>query len=272
MRRRTLAEMEMRDDDARRRCELDERLSRLHRLERRKPDTAGGWVLLQRPKEREEIGAALFPPVREVDTDQDDLGHARVAHSPDLALDLLRRSAPLRAPKRRDDAEGATPLAAVLDLEESARSLLARERRREDVRPADRRGSDDLPGQKPGLALGEEAFQLGEPGGRHDEIDLGPPGERLSVSLGQAAGDDECRPRVGSPEAAEEPALVPLGAVGHRAAVKDDDVGGFGRRRTLRRRSARQALRLDATHLAAERHDRDSPTSVRAVSVRRSVR
>ena len=85
------------DDDARGRHELDERLARLHRLERGEPDAGRRGVLLQPREERDEARPAVLPEGREVDPARTTSGTPASPRRRTRVLDLLRRRAPLRS-------------------------------------------------------------------------------------------------------------------------------------------------------------------------------
>ena len=172
-------------------------------------------------------------PAGQVHTGQHHLVVAAIHQPPDLIHDDARRDGARIPTAKRDDAEGAAMVAAVLHLNIGAGA------RAEAV--------DQVPG---GFGDGHDVVDLhrlglpyeigGDPGpcpGLHlfgvadHQVDLAHVAEGPGLRLRGAAGDDEPRVRVRAAELADLLACFPNGLSGHGAGVDDDgilDTGGGG--------------------------------------------
>ena len=189
-------EVEVGSDDASGGDEVDQGFARFHRLEGGEPDPASRRAGLESLEERHEA-LSPAPERREVNPAEDDLGDPLRAEGVDRLLDLgggALRSLPA---ERRDDAEGTTPAASVLDLQERARA--SRSRRPREGRAKDLAGGNaergDLPGEEPRGRLLDQADESGRRTVPRDEIDLGTPREAVRVALGEASRHGEERGR-----------------------------------------------------------------------------
>jgi hypothetical protein len=249
-------QVKVRSDDASGRDEVDKGFARFHRLERGEPDPARGRVGLE-PLEESHEALSPAPERREVHPAEDDLGDALLAEGVDRLLDLGEGSAPLAPAERRDDAEGATPAATVLDLQERART--PRSRRPRQGRAKDLFGrnaeSGDLPWEEPRRHFLYQADKGGRRTVPRDEIDLGTPRETVRVALGETSRHGEDCSRILPAEAPYLPEGVAVGALRDRAGVEDHDVGRLSGRNARKARTlenASQVIGLDLAHLATE--------------------
>ena len=222
--------MKVGGDDASGRDEVDQGFARFHRLEGGEPDPARRRAGLESLEERHEA-LSPAPERREVDPAEDDLGDSLRAEGVDRLLDLGQGSAPLAPAERRDDAEGTSPAASVLDLQERARA--SRSRRPREGRAKDLAGRNaergDLSGEEPRRHLVDQADERGRGTVPRDEIDLGAPSEAVRVALGEASRHGEDRSRILAAETPYQPERVAVGALGDGTGVEDDDVGGLVR-------------------------------------------
>ena len=132
---------------------------------------------------------------------------------------------------KRDDAERAAVVAALLHLDEGARPAgeLGHQMRRGLAR-----GHDVADQPEPGVvASSSPAWQFF--GVAQHAVDVGQRGPRGGVDLGRAAGDDDPGVRPLARQPADRLARLALGLGGHRAGVDDH---GIGRRPSQRRRWA----------------------------------
>ena len=172
--------------------------------------------------------------------EQGDFGDPRGSELLDLGDDVIERPGDLDAPDGRDDAEGATVVAADLDRDPGVEGRLAdrRQRRREHHVVVEHGGIEDL-GDRPAGAGGAE--QVGGPMhvvGAHHDVDVGSllPDE-LAVLLRQASRDHDLPvvalrlPGLELAEIAVEPVV---GVLPDATRVEHDDVG-IGRRRARAR-------------------------------------
>jgi hypothetical protein len=248
--------VEVGNDDASGGDEVDQGFARFHRLEGGKPDPACRRAGLESLEERHEA-LSPTPERREMNPAEDDLGDPLRSEGVDRLLDLGRRSAALAAAERRDDAEGTTPAASVLDFQERARA--PRPRGPRDGRAKDLIGGNaergDLSREEPREHVLDQADESGRRRVPRDEIDLGAPREAVRVPLGEASRHCQESGGMLPTEAPHQPERVTIGTFRDGAGMEDQDVGGLSRTHWGKARSLEkscQAGRLDLADLAAE--------------------
>jgi hypothetical protein len=159
---------------------------------------------------------------------------ARAERASDVEQHRLRGEAPLRAPRRRDDAVRAEERAAVLDLDECPGPLdggaavgdaLDLDAGQRGEGPRERGGSAAHRSDQPLDLLEQRVLRAVV-----DEAGCGiGGGEGLAPDLDRAAGDDDLRVGVRAPGAPDGLARLLVGGRGHRAGVDEDEVGVGGR-------------------------------------------
>ena len=251
--------MKVRRDRRRRGHDLDQFRCEVRRKQRREPDPAEPGDLGEPPKQRGEARARkqVGAVVPQVDPGEHELGVAGLDQTLGLIEHALGVEAAAGAAREGHDAERATMLAAVLDLQERARPPADPD----DRRRVQRGGVGDVGDVD---AVGDNLVeQVREPRlvpVADDQIDLRHRGDVVRAGLGPASGHDELGAVAHPRRAADHLAVGELGARRDRARVDHHHVRGLVEGHGPKATGLERRLDLLRVHLieaAPQRRERD---------------